>query len=173
MAIKIILQRNFCQIDLHQKQRCVIEFLNVEKVQPINIHKHLVNVYSSKTVHVSMVRRWVCCFQSGDRDVSNKPCSGHPSTATNKENEAHLDELFKSNQLITVKNEHRVESEHGYGGKINILFGVQQKVCQMGTINAHSGAKRPLGCWNDMKLKAMPFLTKSSLVMKLGVTTTN
>ena len=47
-----------------------------QKVQPIDIHKRLVTVYDGETVDVSMVRRWVCHFQSGDRDVSNKPCSG-------------------------------------------------------------------------------------------------
>ena len=83
-------------MDVCQKQRCVIEFFNAE-VQPMDIHKRLVNVYGGKAVDVSTIRRWACCFQSDDRDVSNKLCSGCPSTATNEENEAHLDELIKSN----------------------------------------------------------------------------
>ena len=57
-------------MDVHQKQRCVIEFLNAEEVKPINIHKCLVNVYGGKRVNVSIIRRWICCFQSGDKDVS-------------------------------------------------------------------------------------------------------
>ena len=58
--------------------------------------------YGGETVNVSRVRRWVRRFQSGDRDVSDKPRSGHPNTATNKKNEARLDELIKSNRRITV-----------------------------------------------------------------------
>ena len=49
-----------------------------------------------------MVRRWVCCFQSDDRNVSDKPCSGQPSTATNEKNDARLDEFIKHNWQITV-----------------------------------------------------------------------
>ena len=83
LAIKILLQNNFHYNRCPQKQVpvCAIEFLNAE-VQPINNYKHLVNVYGGKTVDVRTVRKWV--FQSGDRDVSNKPCSGFPSTATNE-----------------------------------------------------------------------------------------
>ena len=77
-------------MDVRQKQRCVIEFLKAEKLQPIDIHKRLVNVYGSKTIDISTVRKWVCRFQSGDRDMKEKPCSGRPSTATNQENEARL-----------------------------------------------------------------------------------
>ena len=97
-------------MDICQKQRCVIEFLNAEEVQPINIYKCLVNVSGGKTVNVSTVRRWVCHFQSGDKDVSNKYCSGHPSTATNEENETCFDELIKSNWQITVN---KVSTELG------------------------------------------------------------
>ena len=79
---------------VRQKQRCVIEFLNAEEVQPINIRKCLVNVHGGEIINVSTVRRWVCCFQNGDRDVRDKPCSGYPSMAINEENEARLDELI-------------------------------------------------------------------------------
>ena len=77
-----------------------IEFLNAEEVQPIDIHKRLVNTHGGKTVDVSTIRRWVCFFQSRDRDVIDKPCSGRPITATNKEKKARLDKLINSNQQV-------------------------------------------------------------------------
>ena len=89
-------------MDVHQKQGFVIEFLSAEKVQPIDIHKRLVNVYGIETVDVSTVGRRFCRFQSGNRDVIDKPRSGRPSTATNEEYEARFDTLIRSNRWITV-----------------------------------------------------------------------
>ncbi len=59
-------------MDMHQKQRCIIEFLHAEKIEPINIHQRLVYVYKADAVDISTVRRWVRWFLSGDRDVSDK-----------------------------------------------------------------------------------------------------
>ena len=89
-------------MDVRQKQICVIEFLKAEKLQPIDIYKRLVNVYGGKTIDISTVRKWVCRFQSGDRDMMEKPCSDRPSTATNQENEARLNKFIQSNWRITV-----------------------------------------------------------------------
>jgi len=38
------------------KKQCVIEFLCVEKMAPVNIHQHLLNVYGDQTLDVSTVR---------------------------------------------------------------------------------------------------------------------
>ena len=72
------------------KQRCVIEFLHVEKTAPSDIHRHLPNVYGDQTVDVSKVRRWVVCFSSGDSDVKDKPPSRWPCTAVTPRNEERL-----------------------------------------------------------------------------------
>jgi len=55
--------------------------LNVEKIAPIDIHWHLMNVYRDQTVNVSTVRQWVLYFNSGDSDMKYKPHSGQPCTA--------------------------------------------------------------------------------------------
>ena len=70
-----------------------IEIFKVE-VQPIDVHKSLVKVYGGETTDVSTIQRWVRHFESGDRDVTDKPRSGRPSTAINKENEAHFNKLI-------------------------------------------------------------------------------
>ena len=41
---------------VHLKQRGGIEFLHVEKMMPIDIHQHLVNVYEDQTVDAGTVR---------------------------------------------------------------------------------------------------------------------
>ena len=73
-----------------QKQRCIIEFLHVEEIEPINIHRDLVNGYGVDAVDVSTAKLWFRRFQSGYRDVSEKARSGSPRTATSPENEASL-----------------------------------------------------------------------------------
>ena len=50
------------------KQRCGIEFLHVEKMTPIDIHQHLLNVYEDQTVDMSTVRQCVVCFSSDITD---------------------------------------------------------------------------------------------------------
>jgi hypothetical protein len=34
-----------CDMEVQMKQSCVIEFLNAEKIAPIDIHRRLLNVY--------------------------------------------------------------------------------------------------------------------------------
>ena len=45
--------------DVRFKQPAVIEFLTVEKVPPIEIHRRMQAVYGDKRVDVSTVSRWV------------------------------------------------------------------------------------------------------------------
>ena len=78
-------------MEVLMKQRCVIEFLHAEKIEPSDIHRHLLNVYGDQTVDVSTVRRWVARFSSGDSDVKDKPRSGRPCTAVTPRNEERLD----------------------------------------------------------------------------------
>ena len=55
-------------VEVHIKQRCVIEFLCVENMAPIDIHQHLLNVYGDQAAIVSRVRWWVVHFSSGNSD---------------------------------------------------------------------------------------------------------
>ena len=63
------------------KQRAAIEFLNVEKVPPIEIHRRMQAVYGDQFVDVSTGRRWVRRFKDGElgqADLSDKTRSGRP-----------------------------------------------------------------------------------------------
>ena len=55
-------------MEMHMKQRCVIEFLPEEKMAHSDIHRCLLNVYGDQNVDVSTVRWWVVHFSSGDND---------------------------------------------------------------------------------------------------------
>jgi len=90
-------------MEVHMKQRCVIEFLYAEKIAPNDIgHRHLLNAYGDQTVDVSTVRRWVACFSSGDSDVKDKPRFGRPCTAVTPRNEERLAQLIRTNRRITT-----------------------------------------------------------------------
>ena len=62
----------------HMEQRYVIEFLHVEKMAPIGIHQHLLNVDGDQTVYVSTVRWWVVHLSSDDNVMKDKPRSERP-----------------------------------------------------------------------------------------------
>ena len=52
--------------DVWFKQRAVIEFLTMEKVPPIEIHRWMQAVYGDQCVDVSTVRCWVRRFKDGE-----------------------------------------------------------------------------------------------------------
>ena len=56
---------------VRMEQRCETEFLHVEKMAPIDIHQHLLNVSGDHIVNVGTVRQWVVRFSSDNSD------SGH------------------------------------------------------------------------------------------------
>ena len=96
-------------MEVHMKQRCVIEFLHAENIAPNDIHRRLLNVYGDQTVDISTVKRWVARFSSGDSDVKDKPRSGRPCTAVTPRNEERLDQLIsKSDRYIATLNKLKV-----------------------------------------------------------------
>jgi hypothetical protein len=54
-------------------------------------------------VDVRTVRRWAVRFSSGDSDVRDRSRFGCHCTAVNSRNEECLDQLFRSNPLITTR----------------------------------------------------------------------
>ena len=68
--------------DVRFKQRAVIEFLTMEKVAPIEIHRRMQAAYGDQFVDVSTVRGWVRRFKDGElgqADLSDKTRSGQIS----------------------------------------------------------------------------------------------
>ena len=100
-------------MEVQMKQRCVTEFLHAEKMAPIDIHRHLLNIYEDQTVNMSAVRWWVVRFSSGDGNMKDKPCSGQPCTAVTPQNAKRLDQLTHVNCQITTKD---------LGTELNISF---------------------------------------------------
>ena len=80
-------------MEMQMKQRCVSEYLCVEKMAPTDIHRCLLNVSGDQTVDMSTVRWWAMCFSSGNSGVKGKPCYKWPCTAVTPQNEEHLNQL--------------------------------------------------------------------------------
>jgi len=87
---------------VRMKQRDEIELLPVENKAPINILQHLLNLYEDQIVDVNSLKRWVVCFNSGDSDVKNKPCSRQPCMSVIPPNEEHLDQLIHTDHVMAV-----------------------------------------------------------------------
>ena len=49
--------RMVSDMEMHMKQRCVTEFLHVEKMAPTDIQWHLLNIYEDQTMDVSTARQ--------------------------------------------------------------------------------------------------------------------
>jgi hypothetical protein len=101
-------------VEVHTKQKCVIEFLHAEKIAPIDIHRRLLNVYGEQTVDVSTVRRWVVRFSSGDSDVRDTHC-----TAVRSRHEERSDQLINSSQQITINSDHYIPTLPAASHKAN------------------------------------------------------
>ena len=73
-------------LELHQKQRAVIDFFVTDGETPVNIHRQLQNVCKENTLDYSNVHRWVCRLNDekvGTVSVADKPHSGYSSSSVN------------------------------------------------------------------------------------------
>ena len=61
-------ERMASDMEVCMKQRGRIGFLHMEKMAPTDIDWCLLNVSGDPVVDVSIVRWWVVCFSSGNRD---------------------------------------------------------------------------------------------------------
>ena len=89
--------------DVRFKQRAVIEFLTLENVPPIEIHRRMQAVYGDHCVDVSTVRRWVTRFKDGElgqADLSDKTRSGSSMAASNHLHQDRVEELIHGNHRI-------------------------------------------------------------------------
>ena len=89
-------------MEVHMKERCIIEFPHGEKMAPTDIRWLLLNIYGDQTVNVSTVRWWVACFYSSNNNMNDRLHSWWPCTAVILQNEKHLDQLICMSQVMVV-----------------------------------------------------------------------
>ena len=97
-------------LEIHIKQRAVIELLVAEGETPVNIHKRLQKVYHNKALDYSNVRKWAYHLakdfdesqQSRYASLKHKSHTGRPSTSDNLDNKANADKLIREDRCITL-----------------------------------------------------------------------
>jgi transposase len=85
-------------------QKAVIEFLITEGIAPKAISERLRTVYGDNALSYATVKRWVVHFNSGNKEITDKPRSGRPVSAATAENKAHVDALIRADRRITLQN---------------------------------------------------------------------
>ena len=65
--------RMACDKELHKKQKCITEFLHVEKNSPTDIHQSLQNIYGDQIVDVRTASQWVVLFSNDNSYGRSSP----------------------------------------------------------------------------------------------------
>ena len=60
------------------RQKAVIEFLSNEGIAPKEISERLRTVYGDDALSYATVKRWVVHFNSGNKEITDRPRSGRP-----------------------------------------------------------------------------------------------
>jgi len=92
-------------------RHAVIEFLILEKVPPIEIHRRMQAIFGDQCGDVSTVSLWVRQFKDGElvqAGLSDKTRSGRPVTASGQLHQDRIEELirgdFAEKQLCSFEN---------------------------------------------------------------------
>ena len=94
-------------MDVHQKQRAVIEFLVSEGGPPKKFFETLVKVYGDASIAYSTVKKWVSRIKDEEDDPSlsslqDRRRSGRPSSAVNPGNSDEVEKLIRDDRRITI-----------------------------------------------------------------------
>jgi hypothetical protein len=77
-------------MEVGKTQRFVIEFLHVERLAPIDIHRRLMNIYGDTTVGVNTLRRWVVRFIGSNTVMRDRLHSLQLCQILSSQNEEHV-----------------------------------------------------------------------------------
>jgi len=130
-------------MEVLMKQRCILEFLHMEKMAPTDIHEHLLNFYGDQTVIVSTVRQLVMHFISGDR--KDKSHSRQPAELSH--HEMKIFSISSSTQIsldYSLWTAYRAECWLQYIGNDGSNIGISQCLLEVGPRNAYTVTKRTL-----------------------------
>ncbi|KAJ4427288.1 hypothetical protein ANN_24906 [Periplaneta americana] len=106
------------------------------------IHERLQTVYGEEVMSCQMVGRWCCMFSEGRQSVEDEGQSGRPSTSTNENNIARVQDMVLVARHITVSEV--VSTLHiGCAQAHHMLHDVlgYRKVCKMGAEKPDPGSQ--------------------------------
>jgi len=128
----------------HMEQRCIIEFLHVEKMATIATQWHLLNIFGDQTVDVSAVRQWVLfqqwqqwCERQATFQTAVHSCHTVKWRASQL---PHLCKLEDYNQETVYGYEYWIQCFWNDDGNV----GISQSLHQLGPMSAHTGTEKTL-----------------------------
>ena len=80
--------------DVGFRQKDVTKFLSIEGIAPKEISERLKRVFGDNALSYATVKRWIVHFNSGNKEITDKPRSGRPVSAATTVNKARVDELM-------------------------------------------------------------------------------
>ena len=96
-------------MDLHLKQRAVIEFLTTEGCSPIEIYSRMKAVYGEMCLDVSTVRRWTRRSREenpSESTVHDQARTGRPLSASDSKHQSRVDQLIRENRRVKQIDSH-------------------------------------------------------------------
>jgi len=117
----------------------VIQFLQVEKVRPCEIHQRLVAVYGEHVMNASSAQKLCIMFTNGRTDVHDAEKSGRPSVITDALKEK-MNRIIRENRRFTISEVYEKCPEMSCA----LVYQIVTKHLQYCKICAH-WARRPSG----------------------------
>ncbi|KAJ8944495.1 hypothetical protein NQ318_011753 [Aromia moschata] len=81
--------------------RAVIRFLHAKKLQPVEIHRQLSEIYGKTCISIQHVRKWCREFSEGRTDIHDEKRSGRPSISD--EVVAKIERILLEDRRITIR----------------------------------------------------------------------
>ena len=82
--------------------RGVIRYFQKKGLGPKEIHVDMVATLGNDAPTLSTVKKWAAEFKRGRESLEDAPRSGHPSTATTKENIDRIHKMVMDDRRLTV-----------------------------------------------------------------------
>ena len=82
--------------------RAVIKFLTLKGKNATETHAEMVCVYGQDTPSLRTVQRWAAEFSRGRKGLADDPRSGRPSTSTNEEKVAEVEDIVFADRRVRV-----------------------------------------------------------------------
>ncbi|XP_035231680.1 protein GVQW3-like [Stegodyphus dumicola] len=153
------------QIASKLEMRAVIRFMCAKRCYCTEIYGQLHEAYGENTMSRQSIAKWCNMFENGPTDIDNAKREGRPSTATNSEIAARVNECILANRRIMIDEiSNEVDISHGSVHKIISDHLKFRKVCTRWVprllTEEQSVLKVYLHFCNVTKRKDMGFWTK-------------
>ncbi|GBN22908.1 hypothetical protein AVEN_142014-1 [Araneus ventricosus] len=110
--------------------RAVIRFLRAKRCNCTEIYRQLHEVYGETAMSRQAIAKWCNMFENGRTDIDHAEREGRPSTATNSEIAARVNESILANRRVVADEiANKLDISHGSMHKITVKHLEFNKIC--------------------------------------------